>query len=96
MNKVLKVYDTDDIVLIDRKNIHEMINNRHKLIIIDKGDTLLGDTEADLINKDINNRYLIFIRKVIGLDISPNHFGELVKHDKTLTAEYRFNVKGWH
>lgn len=93
-----KPYSIDNIFILTSHNKDEYILGKvkQKLIIIDRGDLMIDEEMAELINDDFNtNRYLIFARKPLGIDISPNHFGKLVNHDGIIELEYDFDVKGW-
>ena len=46
-------------------------------------------------NKDIKNRYLIFVRKPMGLEVTPNHFAEFIRVNNTICIKYMFDIKGW-
>ena len=48
-----------------------------------------------IINLDDNNRYLLFARVPIGIEVSPNHQADFLIDGNTTRMAYRFNVKGW-
>lgn len=51
---------------------------------------------VEIINADRgDNRYLIFLRKPMGIELSPNYFGTLCKKDGELQLEYECYVRGW-
>jgi len=89
-------YVADNIIIINEKNIKEFFGVKGKLIIIDRADIICTKEIIEQINIDNGiNRYLIFSRKAIGLDISPNHFCEMVFKKGEFVLEYDFNVVGW-
>lgn len=92
-----KLYDTSNIVLINKKNVDILRSLRDKFIIIDRSEMLLGEKEVEFINDDFDkNRYLIFTRKHIGILVSPNYYADIKNNQSTFTLEYEFNVKGWN
>ena len=88
-------YDIDNILLLNKDNLDKLGKTKNKLIIIDNADLLLNNNAIDIINMDDDNRYLIFTRVPLGIEISPNHQAEFVKEDNKTILKYRFNVKGW-
>lgn len=88
-------YDAENIILLNKDNLITLDTLTKKLIIIDNADLLLTEKQVDFINMDDNNRYLIFTRVPIGLDISPNHQADLVQEGDKTIMQYRFSVKGW-
>lgn len=88
-------YRADNILLVNEDNIGGITNQKQKLIIIDRADQVLTDDIVDNINRDGDNRYLIFTRKPTGLTVTPNHFAEMQLINGELTLQYQFNVRGW-
>lgn len=88
-------YNVDNIIILNLINKDQLKAFRNKLIIIDRADYILGKQEAVYMNSDINNRYLIFSRVPLGIDLSPNHQADFIIKDTVTIMEYRFNVKGW-
>ena len=81
----------------DADNISEISEVKDKLIVIDRADIILDKTTVKTINNDSSNRYLIFARKPLGIEVTPNHFAEFqFDYDKRqVTINYLFDVKGW-
>lgn len=94
----LKPYNTDNILIITSSNLDEIVKSSGKLIIIDKGERVLTDDIIDIINADRGiNRYIIMVRKSLGIAVSPNYYGKLVrKNDKRIELEYSYNIAGWN
>lgn len=69
---------------------------KDRLIIIDRAEIILNKDIVKFINEDLNNRYLIFCRKHIGLLLSPNYYGQMVNDNGTFRIVYDFNVRGWN
>ena len=88
-------YTVDNIVLLNKDNIGDLKEYKGKLIIIDRAELLLTEEEIDIINADDDNRYLIFSRVLMGLELSPNHQADLITENGITKMKYRFNVKGW-
>jgi hypothetical protein len=90
-----------NIELINRytteEEIKKLMSSSGKLIIIDNADILFKANErlADSIVDSEDNRFLIFSRDTADLGVSPNHYGEFYKENKTVTVKYAFSVKGW-
>lgn len=95
-NKSLKPYNADNVFVLTEENAEKLVNQNNKLIIIDRAEYILNDNIVDYINNDRNNRYLLFLRKAMGIELSPNHFAELKKTDNETVLEYAFDVKGWY
>lgn len=94
---VLRKYNTDNIFILNAQNKQELKTIRYKLIIVDRADLILDDTDIEIINSDTDiNKYLIFSRKPLGIYISPNYFGELKDKGDGIEIEYLFNVGGWN
>lgn len=100
-SKELSRYDFDNILIINQNNIEEIRTANHKLIIIDRADLILRLNEPiiEFINSDRSekNRYLIFSRVPLGIELSPNYFADMIvnEEDREITLHYKFNVKGW-
>lgn len=88
-------YNASNIILLNRDNIDKLPEYKNKFIIIDKAELLLNDNNIEFINTDDNNRYLIFSRTPLGIELSPNHHADLLTENGMTTMQYRFNVKGW-
>ena len=88
-------YNADNILTINELNRDKIGKCQNKLILIDKAELLLTEKQIDYINGDTDNRYLIFSRVPIGIEISPNHQADLVTEDGVTKLRYRYNVKGW-
>lgn len=92
----MKPYGADNIFIMTQDNTEKLSNQKNKLIIIDRAEQLLTESIVEFINQDFNNRYLIFLRKSVGIELSPNHFAELYNDgDNTIKIKYDFDVKGW-
>lgn len=89
-------YDTSNIILINKNNVNDMRQYKDRLIIIDRAEIILNKNIVKFINEDLNNRYLIFCRKHIGLLLSPNYYGQMVNDNGTFRIMYDFNVRGWN
>ena len=89
-------YDVDNIVLADEENIKDIGEYENKLIIVDRGDMVVTQEATKVINSDFGrNRYLIFARKSLGIELSPNYYATIVNHNKVFCLEYAFSIKGW-
>ncbi|MBO5259896.1 MAG: hypothetical protein J6B26_05895 [Agathobacter sp.] len=97
-NKSLKPYNADNVFILTDDNVEKLVDQKNKLIIIDRAEFILNDKIVDYINHDRENRYLLFLRKAMGIDLSPNHFAELKKDNKDneTVLEYLFDIKGWY
>lgn len=95
-NKSLKPYNADNVFVLSDDNIEKLPNQKNKLVIIDRAELILNDAIVHYINNDRENRYLLFLRKAIGIELSPNHFAELKRHKNETVLEYTFDVKGWY
>lgn len=96
-NIVGKKYDADNLFLIHEENMHQIKDVKEKLIIIDRADIILDNAAIQMINQDWGyNKYLIFSRKALGIELSPNYFGEFEIKNKVFTLNYLFDVKGWN
>ena len=93
-NKSLKPYHADNVFVLSDDNIEKLPNQKNKLVIIDRAELILNDAIVRYINSDRENRYLLFLRKAIGIELSPNHFAELKKNENETVLEYTFDVKG--
>ena len=94
-NIVARKYSADGMFVVNEDNVDKLKENNHTLILIDRAEQILDDDLVDYINRDISNRYLIFTRKSLGIEITPNHFAEMREHDREFRLEYRYNVGGW-
>lgn len=81
--------------IIDKNNVNEIGTFKKKLIVIDRADVIITPDVGQIINSDFGiNRYLIFARTFIGVEISPNYYATVVRTGKELTLKYMFSVKG--
>lgn len=87
MDKTSK-YCADNIFLVSLDNKDKLDKLNHKLIIIDKAELLLDEKDINIINTDDNNRYLIFSRDPLGIEVSPNHQADMVNENGTTTLRY--------
>lgn len=93
----MKPYDSDNIFILNEDNKDKIIDQDGKLIIIDRAELMLDSNLVDFINRDRGkNRYLIFLRKPIGIELSPNHFAELINNNGEISLQYEYDVKGWN
>lgn len=88
-------YNADNLFMLNSDNLEKLPALKNKLILIDNAELLLDDKTVDIINMDDNNRYLIFARVPLGIEISPNHQADLVQEEGKTVLKYRFDVKGW-
>ena len=93
----LKPYDAGNIFMLSKDNIDKIEKQINKLIIIDRAEFILNKETIDFINQDRGiNRYLIFLRKPMGIELSPNHFAILTKHEDVINLTYEYNELGWY
>lgn len=81
----------DNIFVLSEDNKYRLLNGeiKHMLVIIDRGDIVLDEKIVEFINRDFNtNRYLIFIRKPVGLEITPNHSATFVNKNNVIGLHY--------
>lgn len=96
-NIVGKRYDASNVFLVNEDNLYKIKDKKNKLIIIDRADIILDSEAINMINNDWGyNKYLIFSRKPLGVDLSPNYFAVLEEKDKVFRLNYLFNIKGWN
>lgn len=94
--------DTSNIILINKKDndgtlVSKLKRNSNKLIIIDRGDILIDKEAADVINLNKeSNTYLIFARTALGINLSPNYYGELYTENDELKIKWKYSVRGWY
>lgn len=88
-------YKADNVFILNEDNIDKLKSQRNKLIIIDRAEILLDDDMVLYINEDPGNRYLIFARKPIGIEATPNHFAEMQFVDGEIILHFEFDVEGW-
>ena len=94
-NTGLKPYNTDNIFVVNRYNKDKLKEQKGKFIIIDRAEMLLDDNDVNTINSDRGlNRYLIFCRKALGIEVSPNHYANIVKNNKSLELYYPLTIRG--
>ena len=93
----LKPYDANNIIIASKDNKDKINKQKKKLIIIDRAEFLLDTELIENINRDRGtNRYLIFGRKPMGIELSPNHFATLCNKDGVIKLEYAYDEKGWY
>lgn len=93
----LRKYDVSNIVLYNKKKLDDIKKLKRHLIIIDRSDLILDKETVDWINYDCGfNKYLIFGRKLLGVDLSPNYYGKFINRNGVIQIEYEFNVGGWN
>ena len=79
-NASFKPYNADNIFIVSKDNKDKLSLQKGKLIIIDRAELILDEQMVEIINADRgDNRYLIFLRKPMGIELSPNYFGTLCK-----------------
>ncbi len=88
-------YDVDNIIILNALNVSQLQTFKNKLIIIDRAEFLLDSQAVLYINSDMDNRYLIFSRVPLGVDLSPNHQADFDTQGNVTVMSYRFDVKGW-
>lgn len=93
--EVQSEYNVDNIIILNALNIDQLKAFKNKLIIIDRAEFLLDSQAVLYINSDLDNRYLIFSRVPLGVDLSPNHQADFCTQGDTTVMLYRFEVKGW-
>lgn len=96
-----KVYDTSNIVLLDKNNMQYIKNMKDKLIIIDRADIILDKDTVEAINIDWGiNKYLIFSRKPLGINLSPNYYAIFEntsrENGNIVRLKYLCNIGGWN
>ena len=95
-NASFKPYNADNIFIVSKDNKDKLSLQKGKLIIIDRAELILDEQMVEIINADRgDNRYLIFLRKPMGIELSPNYFGTLCKKDGELQLEYECYIRGW-
>lgn len=87
-------YVADNILLVERSNKDKVYETKQKLIVIDKAERLLDDKLIEHINQDGSNRYLLMLRKPVGIDATPNHYGVLSRERNKVMIEYKYNIGG--
>ena len=93
----LRKYDVGNIVIYNRSKLEDIKKLKRNLIIIDRADLILDKETIDWINYDCGyNKYLIFGRKPLGINLSPNYFGEFISVDGVIQVRYEFDVPGWN
>lgn len=97
-NNSLKPYSADNIFILTDDNYERLSLQEKKLIIIDRAEFVIDEDIVNFINRDKKNRYLIFLRKAMGIELSPNHFAELKRDESTkeTVLDYQFDIKGWY
>lgn len=74
----LKPYGADNIFILSKDNKHKLSEQQEKLIIVDRAEFLLDTETIEFINRDRGtNRYLIFLRKPMGIEVSPNYCADI-------------------
>lgn len=93
----LRKYDVGNIVLYNRDSLDKIKKLKKNLIIVDRADLILDEEMVSWINYDCGyNKYLIFSRKPLGIDLSPNYFGEFINVNGVIQIKYEFDVRGWN
>lgn len=93
----LRKHDMSNIVLYSKEKLDDIKKLKRNLIIIDRADLILDRDAVEWINYDCGfNKYLIFGRKLLGIDISPNHFGRFIEDDGVIQIKYEFDIGGWN
>lgn len=93
----MKPYNASNIFILTRDNRELLHEQRKKLVIVDRAEMILSDSEIDFINADTSiNRYLIFARAPLGIDLSPNYFAEIVHNGTVIEISYLFDERGWN
>lgn len=93
----MRKYDVDNIIIFDKTKLNTIKNIKEHLIIIDRADLILDTESIDWINYDCGyNKYLIFSRKPLGINLSPNYFGEFININGVIQIKYEFDVRGWN
>lgn len=82
-------------VITNKEAVDTIRKVKRHLIIIDRADYILNEDAVKYINSDCNNIYLIYSRKQIGLEISPNYVGKLKRIGNIITLEYEYSIGGW-
>lgn len=86
----LKIPDLNNVIIYDGNKFPE---DTKSLVMIDRGDLVVTDTLAKKILKTKNLHFLIFMRKPISLNLTPNYYGTFVRSDNTVTIDYRFSER---
>ncbi len=89
-------YNVDNIITLSALNLSQLREFEDKLIMIDRAEYLLNRTEIEYINSDTSNRYLIFSRVPLGIEMSPNHQADFVEQEGVTVMKYRFDVEYIH
>ena len=100
LNNVYTDDELQNVIVIDKNTKERILNQKRKLIIIDRAEYVFDNTEdsniIEFINSDISNRYLLFARGPLDIHISPNYYAEIVRENNKFILEYAFNIKGWN
>lgn len=80
--------------------IHELKVCKQKVILFDNCELYLTKEELDYIIQDKSRYYMLFARNLGDLAISPNLFGEIVRHKTPdgykFGIAYKFSLEGWY
>ena len=93
----MKPYAANNIFVFTQQNREKLFEQNHKLILIDRAEMVLSEVEIEFINADTSsNRYIIFARAPLGIDLSPNYFAEIENDSGTTKIKYLFDERGWN
>ena len=93
----MKPYAANNIFVFTQQNREKLFEQNHKLILIDRAEMVLSEVEIEFINADTSvNRYIIFARAPLGVDLSPNYFAEIENENGTMKIKYLFDERGWN
>lgn len=99
VNNNLKNQDSINVRIFDEQiSADDLKKCSSDLIIIDRADICLSDNEktVNYINGDLNNIYLIFARRGLGLSVSPNYVADFEREGNVISLKYKYSVKGWY
>lgn len=91
-----KDYDASNVFILNNDNKDKLRNQVQKLIVIDRGEIQIDNEIKNFINQDRKNRYLLFLREPIGINLSPNYFADMEKRRDSIILNYRYNEQGWN
>jgi hypothetical protein len=93
----MKPYNASNIFILTRENRKLLCEQSQKLVIIDRAEMILNESEIEFINNDTSiNRYLLFARAPLGVYLSPNYFAEIVHNGTDVEISYLFDERGWN
>lgn len=94
-NKGMTPYSIDNIFIVNMDNKDKILEQHDKLIIIDRAEMIMTPDLAYFINRDSENRYLVYSRAPIGIEVSPNYYANMIDENGVLKIRYLYSVKGW-